>query len=275
MENQSSGQPVSKWVYVFILAIVLSVTGLAFWFSRTPAESASDTVTPTPALSALPTTEPTSTPAPTDLPTPTTKPSSTPKPTIKPTATPTPTLTPTPTPNIQTLTVTSTAALDGFRSNNGGGNNTLEIKAGRNSNLITRGFVSFETPTATLSGKTIDSVKLRLYQYQVVGNPYPPGGDLIVDSLDYGSELADDDYSRAAISSNIAIVTKDAVYEWKETDVTNAFKADIAAGHSRSQYRIRFTTETVGGDVTGDFASFYSSNSGTNTNPPQLLIRYH
>lgn len=206
-------------------------------------------------------------------------PTITPKPTsvISPTATPkpTPTITPTPTIVIVTLTQNSTPNLDGFRSSNNGGNNSTEIRVGRNSNLTMRGFVSFEVPAA-ISGKTISSVFLRLYQYQVTGSPYSVGGNLSIEHMDFGSSLGEEDYSQAVFDANTAVMgASNPTLEWKDIDVTAAFKNDLTNGHSRSQYRLRFTTETVGGDVAGDFAYFYSSNPGSDTHRPQLVIKYY
>ena len=94
--------------------------------------------------------------------------------------------------------------------------------------------------------------------------------------MDYGSTLENSDYNLAAYDSNSSSFgASNPALEWKDANVTAALKADLTSGHSRSQYRLRFTTETQGGDVTGDFAYFYSSNSGSNTYPPQLVIKYH
>jgi len=117
---------------------------------------------------------------------------------------------------------------------------------------------------------------LRLYQYQITGSPYTIGGNLVAEHMDYGSSLDSPDYSAAVFDSASTVLgASNPSLEWKDFDVTAAFKNDLSAGHSRSQYRLKFTTETIGGDVTGDFAYFYSANSGSNTNPPQLVIRYH
>ncbi len=228
--------------------------------------------------------EPTPTPteAPTPTPEPATSPTATPKSTLKPTPTktptPTPTKTPTPTPTpaSQTTTLNSSAAIDGFRANNGGGNNALEIRAGRNATLVTRGFASFDLGSLP-SGVTIDQVTLRLYQTSVIGDPYGAGGGSIkVDHLEYGDSLDNSDYAVAAISSSFATLSSSASVAWKEIDVTDALRNDRTNSRSRSQYRIHLTTEATGGDVTGDFAYFESADNNTGTgNTPQLVVRYH
>lgn len=282
--DDSSKFPFAKVLTIILAVVAILIIGIGIWYNLSQSQPPIDN-NPNPDLAQItqPETEPTielyqlptSVPVIPPRPTIALRPTIAISPTIVPTISPTPTTTPTPTPNYQTLTITSTSNLDGFRSSNNGGNNTIEIRAGRNSNLTTRGFVSFDIPTGTLSGKTIDSVKLRLYQYKFDGNPYGVGGSLLVDSLDYGSDLATDDYDRSTITSGFATLTSNAVIEWKDANATAVFKADLTAGHSRSQYRLRFATEAVGGDDTGDFAYFYSSNTGSNTNPPQLEIHYH
>ena len=193
------------------------------------------------------------------------------------TPTPKATKSPTPTPaaTSKSITVGSNSAVDGFESSNGGGNTGLDIRAGRNSNLVTRGFVSFNVPSE-VSGKTIDKVVMRLYQGQIIGSPYTPGGSLKVDHLDYGPTLENADYSQASLSSNFATLTGNATVEWKDLVITDQFKDDMGNGRARSQYRIHFATEAVGGDVTGDFTYFESQDNSIGTgNRPQLVITYH
>lgn len=208
-------------------------------------------------------------------PTPTLTPSPTPTLTPTPTPTKTPTPTPTSTPVTQTKTLASTAALDGFQASNGGGNTGIEIRAGRNVNLITRGFVSFDLASIP-AGAVIEKATLRLYQTSVTGAPYSVGGSLKVDHLDYGSTFENADYAATSISSSFATLTSNAVIEWKDADVTDQVRADLGANRLRSQFRIHFAIETIGGTVAGDFANFESAdNSAATGNTPQLAIKYH
>jgi len=216
-------------------------------------------------------------PSPTISPTPTVEPSPTlsASPTASPKATKTPTPTPTPTPISQTMTLSASSSLDGFQSSNGGGNTGIEIRSGRNVNLITRGFVSFDI-SGIPTGKTIDRATLRLYQTSITGNPYGVGGSLKVDHLDYGSSFENADYNALSLSSSFGTLTSNAVIEWKDLDVTDRLKNDIAAGRTRSQYRLHFATESIGGDVIGDFANFESADNSKGTgNTPQLVVKYY
>jgi len=246
-----------------MIIIIALIFGAIFLRFRQPTGTTEElTPTPTPTIEATPTTEP--------------SPSPTPIPTKKPTPTPTPKPTPTPTPvPTEEQTLKSTSSLDGFRSSNGGGNATIEVRSGRNVNLITRGFVSFDL-TSLPSGITIEKATLKLFQTSITGNPYGIGGNFLIDHLDYGDSLENDDYNRASLSSNIGTLSSNANLEWKELEVTDRVKDDLNNSRTRSQFRLHFTTENIGGDVTGDFANFESGDNSTGTgNLPQLVIRFH
>jgi hypothetical protein len=185
------------------------------------------------------------------------------------------TSTPTATPITKSKILKATPGLDGFRSSNGGGNNSVDIRAGRNENLVTRGFVSFDIDEIP-EGATITEVSLKLYQVRVIGNPYSTGGVLEVDHLIYGDTLEDSDYSTAALLSGFATLSENKTTGWKETVVTNAVKDDIANARSKSQFRIHFEIEVKGGDVAGDFTYFESADNSEGTgNIPQLIVKYH
>ncbi|KKU63363.1 MAG: hypothetical protein UX87_C0026G0005 [Candidatus Amesbacteria bacterium GW2011_GWA1_47_16] len=278
-DNGQAASASRKWLYLSLVILLLGliIAGAFLMGTRRPEVLSNTAATPTPSPEISPT------------PTPEVTPILTPKITAKPTSTlkPAPTVTPTPTtaPVSQTTIINSIVSLDGFRANNNGGNNSIEIRAGNGSmvgapayELVIRGFTGFDIPTAVLSGKTIESAVLRLYQYKVTGTPYSGGNKIIVDHLDYGDSLEGADYSATAISSGIATLTANAVIEWKDAEVTSALKADLSAGHSRSQYRLRLSTETDGSG-TEDVAYFHSSNTGytgySAAFRPQLVIKYH
>lgn len=229
---------------------------------------------PTPA----PSLQPTATPAPlgggqkTPKATPVASPTTTkPTPAASPGASPVPT----PTPTSQTKTISSTAALDGFRSSNGGGNAGVDIRAGRNVNLVTRGFVSFDL-AAVPTGATIENATLRLYQSSVQGDPYGVGSRIMADHLDYGDVLENTDYGAASLSTSFAILSTTATVEWKEADVTDAVRNDLTNNRTRSQYRLHFAIETQGGNVAGDFAYFESGENYSGTGKtPQLVVKYN
>lgn len=140
--------------------------------------------------------------------------------------------------------------------------------------MVTRGFVSFALSSVP-SGAKIEDVTLRLYQYQIIGDPYGVGGELKIDHLDYGDTLESADYGASAISSSFTSISSNATLEWKDAGVTDALKNDILNSRSSSQYRIHFQVEPIGGTVAGDFAYFESSeNIGGTGNTPQLVVKY-
>ena len=260
-EGRSSGK---KFVLIIvIILVILLVGGGAYFFGRQSGNTAGlAQISPTPYVI--------STPSPTpEL----EEPSS---PTASGTLTPTKKPTPTPTPTSKTKIISSKDTLDGFRSSNAGGNSTIDIRAGRNVNLVTRGFVSFDL-SGIPSGITVKKATLRLYQKQIIGDPYGAGGSLKIDHLVYGDGLDDADYGVAALSSSFATLTNNATLEWKDSDVTDSVKDDLGNARSQSQYRIHFSTENTGGDVLGDFAYFESAENapdGTG-NTPQLVVEYY
>lgn len=256
---------------IWIVAGVVAVIGIGIFSyvlgTKNNSSKTSESVSPTPELI----TQITNTPAPTENVSPTVTGSLTP--TKKPTSTPT--LTPSPTPVIKVKILSSTASLDGFRASNNGGNDSLEIRAGRNDTLVQRGFVSFSLSDIP-AGSTITEATLRLYQSQILGNAYGVGGSVKIDHLNYGDSLDSTDYGMAALSSSFATLTSNATIEWKDSSVTTQVKDDFANTRSRSQFRIHMNTENTGGTVTGDFSYFESADNNMGTgNTPQLVIKYY
>lgn len=269
-------------IVVLLVIISIAVAGSSYYlgikFNREP-EISSDTqdaLTPTSGLT-LPQTTLTSTP--TASPSATYKISPTRKLSPTPKASPTPKKSPTPTPTVNPLLkskiLPSIASLDGYRSSDGSGNTNLEIRAGRNSSLVTRGFISFEISDIPTEAK-IQSASLRLYQAKIVGSPYTAGGSLVIDHLTYGDALDSSDYASPALTSNFTTLADSEKIAWYEADVTARFKDDLANARWVSQYRIHFQKEVTGGDATGDFVYFESQDNSLSTkNTPQLVIKYY
>ena len=264
--NQGAKPSKGKKILMIVAGIILILgIGTGSYFLGTKSKSV-ELITPTPFT--LP--EITSRPTPSDKTNEATN-SASPSPTKKPSTTPTPTATPA----IKQKTLSSSSALDGFQSSNGGGNKTIEVRAGRNINLVTRGFVSFDLSEIP-SGVTIKEATLRLYQAKIIGNPYGAGGSLKVDHLNYGDSFENSDYGLAALSSSFITLTSNNAIEWKDAIVTDQIKDDLANARSRSQFRIHFQIENTGGDVTGDFAYFEASENNMATgNTPQLVVKYY
>lgn len=180
----------------------------------------------------------------------------------------------TPTPITKTKTVDANPSLDGFQSTNGGGNTGIDIRIGRNSNLISRGFVSFDI--SSLSSLTIQKAVIRLYQAKISGDPYGVGQAVKMDYLYYGGTLENQDYNATSENPAFGVLSVNDNVEWKETDVTEVLQSTLSQGKPRAQFRLKFAAEVKGGDVTGDFAYFESSeNYFGSGNTPQLVIQYY
>jgi hypothetical protein len=181
----------------------------------------------------------------------------------------------TPTPRIRSKILKSQSSLDGFMSSNDKGNTSVEIRVGRNTNFVTRGFVSFNIDSIP-NGATVKEATLKLYQISVIGNPFQIDKTIQIDHLTYGGSLDKSDYSRAALTSNITNLKGNTTIEWKTADVTDAVSDDIANARSQSQFRIHFQTENTGGDIAGDFVYFESADNSQGTGKiPQLVIDYY
>ena len=181
-----------------------------------------------------------------------------------------------------TVTLTSQAALDGFRANNGGGNNTVDIRAGNGAmfgspsqELVVRGFMSFDLSSITATAQ-VQSIQLRFYQVSVTGTPYAKLGNLLLQHVDYGSTLNDAAFDTPVLHSAI-LAPHTGAGEWY--DITSStigdwIESDLAAGRTRTQLRLQFSTETDG-DGLQDTVSFESGENYSGTgNLPHVTITY-
>ena len=181
-----------------------------------------------------------------------------------------------------TVTLTSQAALDGFRANNGGGNNTVDIRVGNGTffgsptqELVIRGFMSFDL-TGIPATAQVQSLQLRFYQANVTGTPYAKLGNLLLKHVDYGATLNDAAFSTPELHSAI-LSPHTGAGEWYTITASNLgdwIESDLAAGRTRFQLRLQFSSETDG-DGLQDTASFESGENYFGTgNVPQLTITY-
>jgi hypothetical protein len=177
----------------------------------------------------------------------------------------------------QTLTLPSTATLDGWvRSDlnlatSGSQPITGDIDASA-PGLGYRQFYSFDL-SGLPPGVTVTSATLRLYQGSTLGTPYVDLGDVVVDHVDYGATLLGAAYDAPAIVSNIGALSQDGTIEYKTMTVTDRVQADVAAGRTRSQFRLRFSVFDNNNDAGNDFAQFLDADFG-GANPPQLVVTY-
>ncbi|MGC9335487.1 MAG: FHA domain-containing protein [Anaerolineae bacterium] len=181
-----------------------------------------------------------------------------------------------------TVTLQSQAALDGFQANNGGGNNSVEIRVGNGPfvgspayELVNRGFMSFDLSGIPAAAE-IRSIELAFYQVQVVGTPYTKLGNPLLKHLDYGGSLENSDYDAAVLASAI-LAPRTGSGEWYQitsNTLANWIEEDLRAGRTRFQLRLQFNTETDG-DGNDDRIMLESADNSFGTgNVPQLTITY-
>lgn len=174
----------------------------------------------------------------------------------------------------ETRVLEANASLDGYRMSNNSGSNTKYIWVGRDQTAIFRGFVSFDLKS--LPGNiTIEKAILKMWQKGQTGKPYVIGGNVVVDHLDYGSSLEATDYNRTAIKLHIGVLSDNDTHEEKKLEVTDSVKNDLYYKRGRSQYRLRFATETIGGNPSGDITVFDPEEKSYQSQmPPRLEITF-
>jgi hypothetical protein len=123
-----------------------------------------------------------------------------------------------------------------------------------------RGYLSFDISLLP-TGYGVDSAFLQVWQVGSTGDGWfgrfptwqVPGGDTIfciVDHVDYGGELDSIDWTAGdpgdpqTIKTNIGILSRDSVVEYKSMDVTSSLRTTMQLGLKRSEFRIRFPVLT-------------------------------
>jgi hypothetical protein len=132
-----------------------------------------------------------------------------------------------------------------------------------------RSFCSFGFSGKVPAGVTILGGTLSLYVNHLDGEPERVA-PLIVDRVDFGTALTDDDFDAGLITANIGTLPSDKEDVWVTLAVDDAVKADWNAGRSRSQFRMHFAKE---GDEAPAYGSIYFRGPD-NRDPPTLTIKY-
>ena len=122
----------------------------------------------------------------------------------------------------------------------------------------------------------VQSIQLRFYQVDVTGAPYAKLGFPQLQHVDYGSTLNNAAFDTPVLHS-ATLTPHTGPGQWYNitaSDIGDWIEADLAAGRTRTQLRLRFSTETDG-DGLQDTASFESGDNYYGTgNVPQLTITY-
>lgn len=137
-----------------------------------------------------------------------------------------------------------------------------------------RTFVGFDI--SSLSGKTVVSATLRIYQDSGSDDGYTYLGNVIVDRFNFGDSIGASDYDATPLSANIGTISTNSATEWKTLDVKSAVQSDITDGRTVSQFRIRHEDDTVGGSNRfEDFAKSSADDATGNGYGPQLVVTYN
>jgi hypothetical protein len=177
----------------------------------------------------------------------------------------------------ETITISSDGSLDGYWTNGGvGGQDDIfvgnnEVVTGTEP-LFARGFISFELGEIP-AGATVQSVELRFFQQEIEGDPYGKLGNLTLEHVIYGN-LDDAAFGIPGMDS-VQLAQQTSPGEWyvlADSTFVSWVEADLNAGRSRSQLRLRFAVE-VDGDGQDDWVSIASGGTLTR-NTPQLTITY-
>ncbi|HSJ53859.1 MAG TPA: hypothetical protein VLC52_08920, partial [Anaerolineae bacterium] len=180
----------------------------------------------------------------------------------------------------QTVRLTSEDRLHGYLQNDGSGGTDQPILVGNGKiedsvgELVARGFLSFNLSDLP-AGATIESVELRFYQQEILGSPYAKLGNLVLERVDFGSNLDADDFSTPALDSGtIAQQTSaGAWYVISDPTLVTWLEREASAGRSRLQLRLRFAQETDG-DGEEDYVSLLGGGLLSGQNAPQLIVVY-
>jgi hypothetical protein len=179
----------------------------------------------------------------------------------------------------QRLTLPSEPARDGWVSAGGlavtqstveGTPGTGDVGAGGSAR---RQFFSFDL-SALPAGARVDSALLTLYQARVDGTPYATHGTVVVDHVAYDT-LDAADFSLPSLGDALGTLSADPALALRMLDVTAAVAADLAAGRTRTQLRLRWSALDLDGDATTDQAAFADADDALGTGlPPRLLLTY-
>ncbi|WP_075834696.1 Ig-like domain-containing protein [Deinococcus marmoris] len=175
--------------------------------------------------------------------------------------------------------VWGTAALDGWVRGDGAVNTTSDrLRVGdgdaSENNAAYRSFLSFDLSGLPAAHKGIESAMMIVEQTLIEGTPYTDlsvGPDaLMMEPVNYGAALTSADFNTAALSSITDPMKKSKITNYA-LSVGSAVQADVSAGRTRSQYRLRFPSPTDG-DGNADIVSL---NSGENKGERPLLTVFY
>lgn len=136
-----------------------------------------------------------------------------------------------------------------------------------------RGFLRFDL-SALPAGAEIVEARVHIGQENVVGAPFTTMGAVIVDHVNMGAGFSIADFGAVPLTFGIGVLSSSSTLGARVVDVTDAVEADIAAGRTRSDFRLRFG---VGTDADGvqDYVDFNDADDqGGSGLIPYLRVEY-
>ena len=173
------------------------------------------------------------------------------------------------------VNIPSTFARDGSGRSNGYVSTSAGMFVGDLDSIANgqsgRAYVGFDLagagvpPTATIQGAT-----LSLQQAGGEGSPYTTLGNLLVDHVNLGAAIDVSDFAGNTILDGFGVLSTDTVIEVKSIEVGARVQADLAAGRTFSDFRLRFASSS---DVDGanDYVQFNDSEDYAPLGPKPVL----
>lgn len=169
-----------------------------------------------------------------------------------------------------TLALAGVAAREGV-GNSGGGLTVGSVILGDGGvNQVLRGFLSFDLSPIP-AGATVVSATLQLSQFLVFGEPFAELGSMVADHVDLGAALDIADFSAAPLQSAVATLFTTPALGTILVDVTSSVLDDLGDGRTRTEFRLRFTTDT-NMDGGQDSTQVGCTSTDDDTQPPLRLI---
>jgi hypothetical protein len=184
--------------------------------------------------------------------------------------------------NTVTLELTGDTTLDGAVRSNGtvlAGVDKSNISTGDidgdEPGVGSRQFFSFILSAIPVGAVAIESARLQVKQEDADGDPFPTHGPVVVDHLVYGDTLDASDYSASALTAALGPFSTERSNGLRNLDVTAQVKADLVAGRTRSQFRLRFSLLDSDNNGRTERVHFRDAdNSEAATPPPVLVVTY-
>ncbi len=168
----------------------------------------------------------------------------------------------------------------------------IPLAPGPPPNSCNRSYISFELPPI-LENYYLDSVNVRLYQFESIcngsdqgGNAFPEwnvaGGDTIkciMSHIDYGFQLDFEDWEKGDVGNpftfthNIGTVTDSGIDGYRYLNITDNVLLDYDLGRILTQFRIAFEINTDG-DSLRDEVSFTTFESDIEIYQPKLYFYF-